>query len=1579
MVGSEIRQMSNASPKRKTLPLGIDHLGALSSYLRTLMGVGTLANELIQNADDAKSKRIAFRFGPEGLVIENDGQFSDCQDQEAIQCPWEKRCDFHGFRDIASQGKRQFDDTTGAFGIGFTAVLQVTDAPELISAGRHWVIDHAANESDRVVICDGCELCTSPNMSGTRFILPWANKTSSIREKLGVPPLAQDDWSRMADELELHLPKTILFLRAVERIELARDGVERLVVAMPHDSKDLELTFGDTVQRWLLLDGDFQDKSRVLRKKFPGIEHKRESRISLAIPKDSAVNGLLYACLPTEHDTGLPFHIHGDFFPTTDRKRVVFGDDYQSVWNRHVLQCAASTLSNRLIEIRDSLGPEPLWQLINRIHSASCHGTRQSTEVGQCLWQELRTQLPTAPLVWVHAEHWARPEQVMAIPGIFAERNDVATTLKDIGVNTVHRCLAKMSPFLETDVVGVRKLNVGAFASALLEIGLDHTFQDTEATGALNVWTSRATLFEILDALLGDLPDRTASGTRWQIDHLRKVSLARCSDGKSRPFCEIFTAGQHTHRLFQSINTELPFLDDDELPSALTSLCRPFSISDALTAIENGPSSHDLGHETCCELIRWFKDRKANLSHSSDALERFRRLRIFPTATGYRTLHKAVLPGQFRDPLGITDVLDESLDLETKHFLEELGVKPLSLDEYIDAYLPQAFEAHSFSAEKCSRLVRMLGEELGRYRSNQELYEVLRELPFIATESGEMVSADEGIYFGTKPVRDTLGPEAVIVALAESDLATETLYEWLGVEKYPAIEHVVDRIKNIVSANLPDDTNVATIARLFEHLGERVDVGDDAKLTTELQPLKELEWLPCEQRTDRWFPPSKLSTVFRRYLFSTTGNFLAFSYDQQDKHRTILRLMGVTTQPKPEQVLSHLRRAAEQRIEINSSVYRWLEKRLANADLTANDVASLRNIPCLFVKHDNAFIYPKNCFLGDHPFGRRRCLLSGDFSDFPHLLEALRVTKVPDAEDAIAILHEIASEPENQGAALSRDDTSIISGCWRLIESSLERNDIREIVGSLTDSLVVCRADRTLATPREVFFNDCTDLARVFQGQLDRELIKRVQGTWQALALAGVREFSKCVEVKLVDVEQVGGDPHQLQQLVYERRSLLARVLDHFHGGTALKIDRLEHLSCYEIYSGILAYSFIGFGKTLLPVKEPFDAHYRETDTGPQILYREDDCGDMPWEDIARELSTVFEDLTDVAEIAAYFSTVLGKRHYEQAEKALDKLRIAALSVETIEKLEPATVSTIGTDDASNEVGNDADLEGEKSPTNSNKELTEDPNTTVIATGNAGKRDSSRRQRNKSEGGTSSQTRTSTGAGDSRDSPSQEGKRDSSSNERTQTRRAVTYVGHQLESDTQRTRDAESHRNSIDQFAIDAVLKAERDAGREASFQGALNQGYDIRSESNGSEEGSRLIEVKGLSGEWSTWGVKLSPSQHEAAKRFGERFWLYVVEFAGDSERQFIWRIQNPSEYVDEYRFDSGWKQLSCESQQNAQVPQVGDYVVREETGKKEEVLGIEQRGNICRLTLKVAGDEHTKVVFNRTTMRLIKNGEAP
>jgi len=223
--------------------LEIDFLGALANALVDLRGASTLAFELIQNADDAEGARnMIFDVRDEALVVENDGLFTDCDDQDSPECPWMPargtRCDFHSFRLVQGGTKRERDDTTGAFGIGFTSVYQITDEPQLTSGSRRWVI-RLGEEVERIG-----EDVIDPPLDRTRLVLPWARDQTPLRERLRAQPVDAGEPERMLNELLIAVPRAMLFLRKVDRVDIRRNGETMKTFTRARDAEIVTISDG---------------------------------------------------------------------------------------------------------------------------------------------------------------------------------------------------------------------------------------------------------------------------------------------------------------------------------------------------------------------------------------------------------------------------------------------------------------------------------------------------------------------------------------------------------------------------------------------------------------------------------------------------------------------------------------------------------------------------------------------------------------------------------------------------------------------------------------------------------------------------------------------------------------------------------------------------------------------------------------------------------------------------------------------------------------------------------------------------------------------------------------------------------------------------------------------------------------------------------------------------------------------------------------------------------------------------------------------------------------------------------------
>jgi len=198
---------------------------------------------------------------------------------------------------------------------------------------------------------------------------------------------------------------------------------------------------------------------------------------------------------------------------------------------------------------------------------------------------------------------------------------------------------------------------------------------------------------------------------------------------------------------------------------------------------------------------------------------------------------------------------------------------------------------------------------------------------------------------------------------------------------------------------------------------------------------------------------------------------------------------------------------------------------------------------------------------------------------------------------------------------------------------------------------------------------------------------------------------------------------------------------------------------------------------------------------------------------------------------------------------------------------------------------------------------------------------------------------------------------------RSRNHRAVSYAesnnGNSPVSET-----TEKQRSQVDLAAVEAV-RIHEEMFRSPTVMDHFNEGYDVESCAKSGDDVERYIEVKGLSGAWNEFGVKLTPAQIRFGIEKGEAHWLYVVEFALDPKRQVIHKIQNPVEKVTDYRFDSGWKQFCSESIGNGnRIPEEGGRVEIEELGIGT-VTKLKPFGDAMRLTIRLDNGQEKKMNF--------------
>ena len=223
----------------------------------------------------------------------------------------------------------------GEKGIGFKSVFRVTNQPHIFSNDFQFRFEKPQRPDDLgYIVPHWVEFKPEGLPSGfTAIYLPLIpGKRVSIAKKLG----------------EI-LPETVLFLSKLRRLQIgsdqfvARDRTEGLVTLST--AADESLYFVQH-QLWFTPDGLVEDKRTGIR--------EREVTVALPLKTARQCRGRVFAFLPTEMDTGLPFFINADFLLTSSRDSLLEGRR----WNEWLRDRVAPTFVKAFLALHD----EPTWR-----------------------------------------------------------------------------------------------------------------------------------------------------------------------------------------------------------------------------------------------------------------------------------------------------------------------------------------------------------------------------------------------------------------------------------------------------------------------------------------------------------------------------------------------------------------------------------------------------------------------------------------------------------------------------------------------------------------------------------------------------------------------------------------------------------------------------------------------------------------------------------------------------------------------------------------------------------------------------------------------------------------------------------------------------------------------------------------------------------------------------------------------------------------------------------------------------------------------------------------------------------------
>jgi len=1460
---------------RKYHSLDVDFWGIIDAKLRDLKGYATFAFELIQNADDAPDvTEVAFDLSKDGIHVVNNGSFRDK--------------DFERLAKIASGGKREESGTIGAFGIGFISVYQITDTPQIISAGKKWDLHpERDNPSERIdveeVLDDG----------KTYFYFPWAtDKNSIVRKKLNLETVNRKSFDILRRTLLTEIDTSILFLRKLEKITISVNGkIEKTIERIPPEGGVQVISINNEDQIWYTFEGNFENDANDLKTKYNGqIEKKRSSAITIAIPEETdRFNGYFYAFLPTFHRTNLPFHICGDFYPSSDRKRILLDSDYQGEWNKRATLEAAKTILANIIEIRNQLGHKAFFEFLFRteaIHIAAKNS--QQDEVLGAFWEVLEPELENYPVVFTSCGKWKKPSDQIFLLENQKEKKSTPV-LSVLNIDVVHPDLNRYHNLLRGKSMKVPLLRNAQIADAIQKSGLVSGQKLKDAPKWFQDFSNRALLIDEIVLLRS----RNLSESEKKEDEtkLSECPIVVSCDSRLAAPNKVWLADSNTVRIFSAAQMA-SILASDSNPKEISHLVYPFDLEVAIDNIlifTNDPLSLEEPENpleatwisnpaSIYAIIDWIDSQWRKRKYDANIKNKIlNNVRIWPSGKQLFCLSDLEVPGNFEDPLGLAKLLDPYVINKHHDLLNDLCVAKLSISKYILNYIDaQSLTTISQQPDLCLQLLSLFGRQHGEFEDNLDVRNILEQLPILECTDGVLRKASE-CYFQSQEVMNYLGKDVHVIKLNSNNQWLRGFLLWLGIPDKPRLKDIVIKIRSIIK-NPPLEANREAIKELFNFIGTNWEI---YKSENDWPILKNLPWLPAKNEYDEWFVPTNLYADYSEHLFSTQAQFLDCS--KQEQLRGFIGDLGIHTELDNNLVIAHLLYCAENHRPIKNSrrLYQHLQDLSKKSDIY---ISRLIGKPCIWAG-GTQFLEPSKCYWAENPFSNYRYHLDKEWRDYTTLFGKLGAREKPSYRDALDVMIEISNRFAPEGKSLDEDTSQVLENCWKIIEEADILIDKEWEI--LSSTKLVPNPDGILYEPKYLFFNDKPRLVAKFDPVLQNYVIERPKIGWRAMSKAGLGMLSHSVMSSAITLTQIGKDD-ALRKRIKERKPILERVVS---AHKALNADewvdiRWDELDCIQVSELEIQYSINILGRIHNGVSEIANVHI---DHENGIIYSLAGKADRSWNSLAVELASWLNPFIEGGILSITLKEVLSASSTKRATENLDELGFSNFIDIRSESIDEETIAPPRDED--DEVASNFQPKDEQQV-----EVATDGTGTIVP-------DSE--QSSLGHGLLSPGSRAALPK-DNIASPTRGlGPADKNKPLLRKRLRSYVYLSNGPNDDAD---DKVSYVDKeTDEKGIQAVLNYERSQNRNPDLMEHFNRGYDIESK-DAKGIVIRYIEVKSLTEHWKYNDIEISAAQYKTAVDFQDRFWLYIVEKAKSSAPRII-RIQNPPKQIDKYCFDSGWE----------------------------------------------------------------------
>ena len=1516
-------------------------IDTLRTYLSGLRGYDTMALELIQNADDAKAKEMVFDVKDSGLKVTNNAKFSYCRKIENKKCSRKKACDFHSILAVASGNKAQDSDNIGRFGIGFISTYQTTDQPKIISNGLSIVLNPETEKADPDEI----------DTIDTTFELPWArDPNSAIRKALEQEHIDDKKIEQFFFDCKSVLNQSLLFLKHLERIELKRNGLSKLVVKIKRQGKSpkkklsISLMPEKKVEKWIVFDSKVEDSEiHKIYSKHPLLKSaKRKRRVQVAVKTDSKKikQGLLYAYLPTQQPSQLPLHINADFYPESSRKSIILsGHQYDQQWNKLLLKEAAKIIANELENLRQHINHRQLFQIIEAAYKTdSIDEDSTFDEFWNCISRRI---FEGAKVIYSSQHQYQNADEIFYDPGLGADNHVKKSSLEAFykaGGMLVNEDLLRLSnDSIETlDALDVGELDIDTFATIINKSDQFSPEMLGKEVKNKDLKDTYKPLWAYANYLIGD-SENAAPISRLSfilnpalfIKSVKQVYRAP-SFIKNAKLSEMLSMGFFAHDELEQFNNIYESIDLFQLSSLIEELEERLDES-----LDKYLPSNLTELKALYEMIPELTVPK-DQAHAEDLYALLKYLPIWRTNQGFENLQEILLPGDFEDPTGFASHLHpKCLSKPIQNFLEKkLGVQRQTIEAYIEFILPKYFSEDG--PEDIEMYQKLMATFAGHKKllKDESTLELLNETALIPTKSGEWKTPGE-VYFYDKQLSQFIGNYEELWIDEKKLSKKDTIQKFvkkLGVLKEPLPQHLIEHMETLSEGNLPTKKIVERSSLIFDKLcelylkhesSENISGWGYSNIRYIVLPIigDHQNWHRATGSLgDEIFAPIKL----KAFEYSS-ANILAYKPTSKfEDCENLFERIGVQTQIKFEYVVEHLQHCLDHKKSIHTDVFEALNQFSIENRHPASEVTSaLRNFSNLPIipLGKQKYVRPNQIFHENAAINQYTFLVPQAIKKYEDLLRNLGVEDEPNVNDYIQVLLNDLIKVENA-------DKTTYKSCINYI--SEHQLDIQRFHSYQLDMLArhksVLNDFGEFVSIEDILIDDSEWIKGYFLRE-NEELrwLTSLDVDWSALESLGLKKLSNFATLKLSYSKGNKLPEGDILKRIQDRQNLFIRALDKKPKETIRKlISCIENLKVVS-YDSIKVQAIIDNHHNLnfSSLEKSEKAYFNVTDN-ELILSRP--TSELSYvaklKPILHSISPDSDD-TEFRGLLAMFDAICMKEIHD-AESYLDELNFKKNEDIDIEEdlIEKDEYNPNETDDIKPfEEEHDISTENDNS-TVSEEALDDNFPNQEIDSENIGNSRSNRNKppneqvRNDNGGDTSSQRKPR-----ERINPRERANRKPNDSNQQQYRTHV-YTSNK-QTDASNTEKSNNDRNlAIEKISRAKAIEHEKKSGRVVSEMPQNHPGFDLISSDVETGEVLRYIEVKGTTSTWGNKGVSVSYTQFSNAQDEHNKAWLYIVDDVdvetGKSSK--LYRIQNYAMKATSFVYDSGWANMTEEEDKFAE-----------------------------------------------------------